>query len=144
MRWQVIPKGRASDKHARGVAVIGFVVAMLIIGSMVLWLCQITSAVNTSFLGHFYSTGAMYSAESGIEMAMRELNQSPASDIDSDGTIGTISNNGTTADDPQLSTGAFYVEQTGLSPPTYRATGRPVQTVAPYGSYRRVLEIQTE
>lgn len=128
----------------RGVAVIGFVIALLVIGSMALWLCQITAATNSSFLGHFYSTGAFYAAESGLEMALRELNSAPSTDIDSDGGIGTISNNGIAADDPKLSTGAFYVEKTGASPATYRATGRPVQTAAPYSSFTRVIEIQTQ
>ena len=136
---------RSSNRRsARGVAVIGFVVAMLVIGSMALWLCQMTATTNTSYLANFYSTGAFYAAESGLEMALRELNNATPTDIDSDGAIGTISNNGNTADDPQLLTGSFFVEKTGASPATYRATGRPVQTAAPYSSFTRVIEIQTQ
>lgn len=135
---------KANKKAHRGVAIIGFVVAMLVIASMALWLCQVTASTNSSFLAHFYSTGALYAAESGIEMSLRELNNSPQTDIDSDGGIGTISNNGNAADDPRLSTGAFFVEQTGANPATYRATGRPVQTAAPYSNFTRVIEFQTQ
>jgi hypothetical protein len=126
------------------VAVVSFVAALLIIGAMVLWIFQGTAATNTSALGHFYSTGAMYAAESGLEMALRELNQSPPTDIDSDGTIGSISDNGNAADDPQLATGAFYVQKVSSSPPTYRGMGRPIQSAAPWNTYKRTLEIRTQ
>jgi hypothetical protein len=133
----------------RGVAVVGFVAALLVIGTMVLWLLQATATTNISALGHFYSTGAMYAAESGLEMAMREVNYSnpdgtTGKDIDSDGTIGSISDDGNAADDPQLATGAFYVRKMGSSPPTYRAIGRPVQSTAPWNTFKRMLEFRTQ
>jgi Tfp pilus assembly protein PilX len=128
----------------RGVAVIAFVTAMLVIGTMALWMLQVTSASSTSSLGHFYSTGAVYAAESGLEMALRELNHSPATDFDSDGVIGTISDDGSAATDPPLGTGAFFVQKVGASPPTYRAYGRPAQATLPWNSYTRTLEIQLQ
>ncbi|MBK8268358.1 MAG: hypothetical protein IPK83_08670 [Planctomycetes bacterium] len=79
-----------------------------------------------------------------MEMALRELNATPSSDIDSDGTIGTISNNGNSADDPTIATGTFYVEKTSTSPPLYRATGRPKVTGQPWTTYRRVIEARIE
>lgn len=125
-------------------AVIGFVIALLVIGSFSLWVVQLTSASARSSLSHFYSLGAFYAAESGMEMAMRELNASPANDIDSDGTIGTISNNGNDADDPSLITGSFSVQKVGTSPPIYQATGRPAQSGSPWTSFRRVIEARIE
>ncbi|MBN2562436.1 MAG: hypothetical protein JXQ75_16040 [Phycisphaerae bacterium] len=112
----------------RGVAIIGFVAALLIIGTLVLWLFQLTASTSTASLGHYYSTGAFYAAESGIEMAARELTQ---------GGDGTIT-------EKVLSTGAFQVEEWSTSPKVYRATGRPVETSAPWNTYRRVIEIQTQ
>ncbi|HUN82648.1 MAG TPA: hypothetical protein VMV81_14180 [Phycisphaerae bacterium] len=135
---------RCDGRRWRGIAVVGFVAALLVIGTLALWLFQLTAAGNTVAAGHFYSTGALYAAESGIEMSLRELNQTPPTDIDSDGTIGTISNDGNSADDPQLGTGAYYVIQTGSSPATYRAIGRPVVTMNPWSGFRRTLEIQTQ
>ena len=128
----------------RGVAILAFVMALLVIGSFALWLFQLTAATSTSSLSHYLSMGAFYAAESGLEMAMRELNQSPPNDNDSDGTIGTISDNGNPADDPALVTGAVFVEETGSRPDTYQATGRPVQGGAPWTDFRRVVEVRIE
>ena len=126
----------------RGVAILGFVVAMLVIGTFALWLFQLTASGATSSLGHYFSTGAFYAAESGIEMSLREKNQD--NDIDSDGTIGTISDNSNNSDDPELATGAVFVEQSSSSPPLYRATGRPMQASAPWSDFRRVIEARIE
>lgn len=128
----------------RALAIVGFVVMLLVIGSFALWLSQLTSATSRTTLSHLYSTGAFYSAESGIEMALRELNSTPASDIDSDGTIGTISNNGNSADDPSLAMGTFFVDKTSNSPPLYRATGRPADSAAPWSTYKRIIEARIE
>lgn len=137
-------RNRPLHLSRRGVAVIAFVAAMLVIGTMALWMLQVTAASSTSSLAHFYSTGAVYAAESGLEMAMRELNATPPIDSDSDGVIGTISDDGSAGTDPQLGTGAFYVQKVGASPPTYRAYGRPVQATSPWNSFTRTLEIQLQ
>jgi hypothetical protein len=125
------------------VAIVAFVAAMLIIGTLVLWLFQLTASTSVAASGHFLSTGAFYAAESGIEMALRELTQNPPSDIDSDGTIGTISDNGNADDDPALASGAVHVEKLPTTPPTYRATGRTTQATGPLGLCRRIIEVKT-
>jgi hypothetical protein len=116
---------------------------MLVVASLALWVFHLTASANYASAGHFYSTAAFYAAESGIEMALAELNQSPPTDIDSDGTIGSISDNGNDADDPAVATGAFSVSRISVSPAVYRATGRPTTTQAPWNAYRRVMEVQT-
>lgn len=126
----------------RGIAIISFVMALLVIGSFTLWLFQLTASTSTSSLGHYFSTGAFYAAESALEMAVRELTQQ--NDFDSDGTIGTISDNGNAADDPALVSGAAFVQQFSSSPPLYRATGRPVQATTPWSTFRRVVEVRVE
>jgi len=128
----------------RGVAILAFVMALLVIGTFALWMLQLTATATTSTLGHYFSTGAFYAAESGIEMSIRELNASPPNDFDSDGTIGTISDNGNPADDPTLVSGAVSVGQVSPSPPVYRATGRTVQTVSPWSSCTRTVEVRVE
>ncbi|MCB9854594.1 MAG: hypothetical protein H6818_02820 [Phycisphaerales bacterium] len=125
-------------------AIIAFVAALLVIGSYALWLFQLSAATSISSLSHYYGTSAFYAAESGVEMAMRELNASPANDFDSDGAIGTISDNGSAADDPALSTARFFVTQSSVTPPLYQATGRPDVTVAPWSGFRRILEFRAE
>ncbi len=124
----------------RGAAVLSFVAALLVIGTLALWLFHLTAVSATATLGHYYSTGAFYAAESGLEMALRELAQ--ANDIDSDGTIGTISDNGNDADDPSLATGAVHVSNPAAS--THEATGRPIQSAAPWNDFRRVIEVQAQ
>lgn len=128
----------------RGAAILAFVTALLVIGSLSLWMFQISASTNDSASGNFFSTGAFYAAESGFEMGLRELNNAPSTDIDSDGTIGSISDNNNSADDPAVVTGKFYVKRTGTSPVTYRAYGKPVVTASPWCNYQRVLEIQAQ
>ncbi len=137
---------RKSDlrRHRRGVAILAFVMALLVIGTFALWILQLTATASGSTLGHYFSTGAFYAAESGIEMAVRELNASPPNDYDSDGMIGTISDNGNPADDPTLASGAVSVTQFSSSPPLYRATGRTLQTGSPWSSCTRIIEVRVE
>ncbi len=137
----MLPKSNKSTRR-RGIAIISFVMAMLVIGSFALWLFQLTASTSTSSLGHYFSTGAFYAAESALEMAVREMNES--NDIDSDGAIGTISDNGNAADDPALVSGAGFVQQIGTSPPLYEAAGRPVQATAPWSTFSRVVEARVE
>lgn len=111
---------------------LAFVVALLVVGSLSLWALQLTAAGSMGSLAHFSSTGAFYAAESGMEMALREASQ--GSDIDSDGTIGSISNNGNDADDPALTTGTLHV---GVSGKFFTATGA-------WRNYKRVLEVEIE
>ena len=137
-------RNRKNPPLRRGVAIVAFVAALLIIGTFLLWLFQLTASTSLAALGHYYSTGAFYAAESGLEMGLRELNQSPPTDIDSDGLVGTISDNGIAADDPSLATGVFNVQRAGAVPPLFRATGRPVQTSPMFSGYRRIVEVQMQ
>lgn len=116
----------------RGAALVAFVTALMVIGTMTLTVLQMTAVGSHSHLAHYRSNGAFYAAESGIEMAIREMNQ--GSDIDSDGTIGSISNNGNAADDPTLASGSFNVS---LAAKIYTATGT-------WLTYKRTLEATTE
>ena len=128
----------------RGAALVAFVAALLVIGTLVLWVFELTAATSVAALGHYVSTGALYAAESGVEMSAREIGLATDFDNEGTGTLGTISNNGNSADDPALATGAFYVERTSPSPATYRATGRPPTSHAPWSDFRRVIEFRTE
>ena len=136
-------RGRQATAR-RGAAILAFVTALLVLGSLSLWMFQISASTNDAAAGHFLSTGAFYAAESGFEMGLAELNSAPSTDIDSDGTIGSISDNANSADDPGLVTGKFYVTRTGTSPVIYRAYGKPVVTASPWCNYQRVLEIQAQ
>jgi Tfp pilus assembly protein PilX len=140
----VIHKKTPHKNGRRGVAIIAFVAALLVIGSFALWLFQMTATTALSSLSYYYGTSAFYAAESGIEMAMRELNASPPNDFDSDGTIGTISDNGNPSDDPALTTARVFVTKSSVTPPLYEAEGRPDVTAEPWSDFRRVIEIRAE
>jgi hypothetical protein len=142
----ILNQHRASraGHRRRAVAIIAFVAALLVIGSYALWLFQLSASTSMSSLSHFYGTSAFYAAESGIEMSLRELNGSPANDFDSDGAIGTISDNGNPADDPSMATGRIVVTQSSSTPPLYQATGRPDVSVAPWSGFRRIIEVRAE
>lgn len=135
---------RPHDRQRRGAALVAFVAALLVIGTLVLWLFQVTAATTTASLSHYISTGALYAAESGVEMAAREIGHARDFDNEGTGTLGTISNNGNAADDPALSTGTFMVEQVSASPPVFRAIGRPIQATESWTSYRRIIEFRTK
>ena len=141
------PNSRAVRCRRRGVVIVAFVAALLVIGTMTLWLFQLSAATNSSCLSYYYSTDAFYAAESGMEMTLAEKNglgSASPGNYDSDVDIGTISNNGNASDDPTLATGKVYVEKTGTSPDTYKAWGRPVQTTPPWSTYRRVIQFQLQ
>jgi len=125
------------------VAVVAFVAALLIIGTFVLWLFSLTATMNAASLGHLQGMGAFYAAEGGLELSLRELQSDPPADIDSDGTIGTISDNGNPGDDPALRTGAVCVQAQGTVPETYRAVGRPLQASSLWSGCRRTAETRT-
>lgn len=133
---------QARQRRASGVAVVAFVAALLIIGTFVLWLFSLTASMSVASLGHLQGLGAFYAAEGGLELSLRELNSNPPADIDSDGTIGTISDNGNPADDPATATGAVHVELLVTTPLTLRATGRPAQTSSSWSEFRRIIEVR--
>ncbi|MFQ5424438.1 MAG: hypothetical protein ACE5F9_10715 [Phycisphaerae bacterium] len=124
-----MPHNRRTRHRHPAFAVLSFVVALLAIASMVLWTLQLTATGSMSYMAHYSSTGAFYAAGSGLEMALKEI--SDGNDIDSDGVIGTISDNGNDADDPSLVSGSFNVQTAAK---TYTANGR-------WRGFRRVLEL---
>lgn len=144
MKSRPTPSHCAVRFRRRGAALVAFVAALLVIGTFVLWGFDLAGTTATTSLGHYFGTCALYAAESGIEMSVREIGLGVDFDNEGTGTMGTISNNGNSADDPAIGAGRFFVEQTSPSPPTYRATGRPNQAQLPWSNFRRVIEIRTE
>lgn len=115
-----------------GVALLAFVCGVLVLGLMVLWLTQQVGTASLGYLGHYISSGALYAAESGEELALREL--SSGTDHDGDGTAGTISNDGNDGNNPTLINGSFKVTVSGKK---YSATGT-------WQNHRRIAEVTIE
>lgn len=110
---------RTQRATRRGVAMLAFVVAVLVLGALVVWQAVTTALASRAYLGHYLSGGALYASESGIELAVREVMQ--AADLDGDGAIGTISNDGNDGNDPSLLNGSFHVTASGTDYVSYGA-----------------------
>lgn len=117
------------DFRRRGVAMLAFVAAMLTLSLLILWLSHQVGTASLSYMGHYLSSGALYAADSGGEMTMRELKQ--AADLDGDGATGTISNDGNAGNNPSLASGSFYVTNSDTKYVSYGV----------WQGYRRVTEI---
>jgi hypothetical protein len=116
----------------RGVAMLAFVAAMLVVGLTILWITQWTGSRAASYLGHYYSSGAFYAAESGAEIAVRELKL--GSDISGDGVVGRVSDDSNDANDPSITTGTFHVTSSST---LYTATGA-------WQGYTRVAQLTVQ
>ena len=78
------------------------------------------------------STQALYAADGGIEMAIKEYTDS--TDHDGDGTAGEISDDGNDGNDPSIGDASVSVDFTD---PTFTSTARD-------GQARRVIEVTIE
>jgi len=97
------------NAQRRGVVAVAIVAAMVVIGLVVLGI--VVAGAESSELTARRADGmrAFYAADAGVNMAMREVIL--GADEDADGTIGTISNDGNSANDPQLGTSRVWVNQ---------------------------------
>src|SRR5262245_60389239 len=84
----------------RGVLAVAFAVTLLVVATLVLWVFQSTAVSARGTLGHLYTTSAFYAAESGAEFALREVKVGV--DLDGDGAVGSVSNDGNSGNDPGL------------------------------------------
>ena len=113
----------------RGVVAVIFVAILITVGTLVLWVFQSSAISARGMLGHLSTTNAFYAAESGIEFAAYELKS--GADLDGDGTIGAVSNDGNNANDPGLGLGTFHVSYSSnllTSTATYQSHVRVVET----------------
>src|SRR5437762_6091018 len=96
----------------RGVVAVIFAAALITVGTLVLWIFQSSAVSARGMLGHLNTANAFYAAESGVEFALRELKT--GSDLDSDGTVGSVSDDGNNNNDPGLGQGTFHVNKNAL------------------------------
>src|SRR5262245_48464053 len=95
------------NHHHRGVVAVAFAASLIVVATLVLWIFQSTSVSARGSLGHLYTMNAFYAAESGIGFALREIKL--GSDLDGDGAVGSISNDGNSSNDPGMGSGTFHV-----------------------------------
>ncbi len=91
----------------RGAVLIAAVILVLVLGVLSL---TFSSTLGAHIFGVHYgweSAQAYYAAESGLELGLKEL--IAGSDVDGDGTAGSISNDANAANDPAIGGGRVYV-----------------------------------
>ncbi len=115
----------ARPRSANRRGAIGIILVMsMVVGSLLVASVIVVSASEQGVgVERLNSARALYAAEAGINMAMREIFQN--TDADGDGTIGTISNDSNDATDPALGIARVVVTRVVGSPQTtYTSAGR--------------------
>lgn len=98
---------RPSPRARRGTVAIAIVIALVAL-QLTVAAVALSGARDQDLAARSLDTArAFYAAEAGLNMALRE--SMLGLDLDNDGAIGTISNNNTPADDPDLSGGRVVV-----------------------------------
>ena len=108
-----------------GFALVVVLLLLLILATTSITYVALVGAGLDGTINQWQSLQALYAAEAGLEMAMQELAQSE--DIDTDGTIGGISDDGNAGNDPAVGLGSVDVSYTEGASPILTATGRAGQ-----------------
>jgi hypothetical protein len=123
---------RGRTGRARGAILIGAVILLVILA-----VCAVTTgAVFSSALQAYAlsadSTCALYAADAGVELALKEYTAN--ADVDGDGTIGAISNDGNDNNNPSLGNARILVSFSGgvmTATGTYDAAVRRIEVTIP-------------
>jgi hypothetical protein len=113
------------------------VILMLVIAELLITSAVLGSALDQdATLGRIESLRAFYAAEAGLNMSVREL--MVGADENGDGTIGTVSNDGSATSDTTLEGGAtFSVTISAGSPSLVVSSGSA-------GTARQVIEVNAQ
>jgi Tfp pilus assembly protein PilX len=112
-----------SAQPRRGVALVAVIVLLLVTGLIIVGMVLGGSRDQHLVTQRVDSVRAFYAAEGGMQMALREIYV--RCDDDNDGVIGTISDNGSGADDPSIGGARVLVTDIVVGSTTTRtSTGR--------------------
>lgn len=98
----------------RGAAVVAIVLAMLVLGFVMLGMVMSGARDQDLTVQRMHTLRAFYATEAVMNMGIREIIIN--SDADSDGGVGSISNDGNSANDPAFGTARAYVSTSMPSP----------------------------
>ncbi|MCP3904913.1 MAG: hypothetical protein GY715_14910 [Planctomycetes bacterium] len=117
-----IERQRPGRRH-RGAAAIVMVVLLLVLNLIVMGMVMTGGGDSAISVLNVDGVRAMYATEAGMNMALRELIVNL--DEDTDGTVGSISDDANDANDPVVGTAAVVVSRTdGVTNATIRSRGR--------------------
>lgn len=98
---QATPNTAPNDRRpSRGIAAIAMIVVLVVVNLVVVGLTLGLARDHELTIRRIQSIRAMYAAEAGMNMSIREMINDV--DEDGDGTTGTISDDGNAANDPDL------------------------------------------
>jgi Tfp pilus assembly protein PilX len=119
----LFPLKRPMGSRRRGVVGVLVVMAMLMGSLLVASMLVVQASERDVSIHRLESARALYAAEAGINMALREVYFN--ADHDGDGVAGTISNDGNDANDPAFNAARVIVTRVVVGPQTtYTSTGR--------------------
>jgi Tfp pilus assembly protein PilX len=112
-----------SRPRRRGAAVVAVVVLMLIVALVIVGMVTGGARDQGLTVRRLQTVQAFYAAEAGMYMALREVKVN--TDEDSDGGVGTISDDSNDGTDPQIGSGYAVVTSSYAAPTTtLTSTGR--------------------
>lgn len=98
-----------NPRQRRGATIVAMISTMLVIALVLVGLVLGGARDQDLSVRRLETLRAFYAAEAGTNMAIREMMLS--TDLDGDGDVGTISNDGNAANDPTVSSGRVYVSK---------------------------------
>ena len=125
-------RSRPGRRQPNGVALVLVLLLLLILTTTSITYVALVGASQDATIQQWRALQAMYAAEGGIEMAMQEIAQSE--DLDSDGSVGGISDDGNTGNNPSVGMGTVEVNYSEGASDVITATGRT-------GQAERVVQI---
>ena len=135
MMHRIDQSSRRAGPARRAVAAVAMVVILLILDLIIVGIVIGLSRDHDLTIRRMQTIEAMYAAEAGVNMSIRELMND--ADEDGDGTTGTISNDSNDANDPILGNARFVVT---AAPDTPAAGQTTLTSVGRSGEARRKIE----
>ena len=125
-----------SSNNRRGTAAVSMIIVLMLVDLIIVGMVIGGARDHDLTIRRIETIQSFYAAEAGMNMAIREMMNN--ADEDGDGTIGTISDDATPANDPTLGQAQVLVIVTVAGPPTtLRSKGRS-------GNARREVETVLE
>ena len=110
-------------QHRRATIAISMIIALVVVNLIIVGIVIGGARDHDLTIKRIETIQSFYAAEAGMNMAIRELMNN--ADEDGDGTIGTISDDATPANDPTFGQAQVLVIVTVAGPPTtLRSKGR--------------------
>jgi hypothetical protein len=120
MRQRIGRPSRGAGPHRRAVAAVAMVVLLLALNLIIVGIVVGLSRDHDLTIRRMQTVEAMYAAEAGVNMSIRELMND--ADEDGDGTTGTISDDSNDGNDPTLGNAQFVVTAAADTPAVGQTT----------------------